>query len=151
MLSVPHRRPGRQNCLLRGSEKRCRTDRFCCSVCNPSQRNSHLATAVYAVRLVERVPASFEHKDGLQIGFGKCVEQPSEAIAPFEDVFANAKTSAGCETIGKQRDVPLWNHSSAPHSQQLVGCDVELQAPFRKVPALTRQRWIKKNIGGSQT
>lgn len=95
--------------------------------------------------------ASLKRKNGVQIGSGECVQEPSEAVIPFEDVFANAKLSVCCETIRKQGDVPLWNHSRAPHSQQLFGRDVELQPPFGNVRAFSRQRGIKRNVGGSQT
>ena len=60
--------------------------------------------------------ASLECKYGMEIGFGECVQKPGKAVIPFEDVFANPQSSGSRETIGKQGDVSLWNHSSAPHS-----------------------------------
>ena len=35
-------------------------------------------------------------------------------LLSFEDVLTNAQSATGCETIGEQGDVPLWDHSSAP-------------------------------------
>jgi hypothetical protein len=46
---------------------------------------------------------------------------PHPDIQNLIDVFANAQPSGSRETIGKDGDVSLRNHSTAPHGQQLLG------------------------------
>jgi len=95
--------------------------------------------------------ATFESHGGFQLRLGQCVQEPCEAIVSFEDVLTNAQPATGCETIGEHGDVPLWDHSTAPHGQQFVGRDVELQPPFGDVRTFARQRGIEWNVGGRQT
>jgi hypothetical protein len=45
--------------------------------------------------------ASLEGEDGLQVRFLERVQQPSETVVSFENVFANAHSTLGSETIGK--------------------------------------------------
>jgi hypothetical protein len=74
--------------------------------------------------------ASFERKNGLQIGLGECVQEPGEAVIPFEDVFANAQPPCSRETIRKQGDVSPRNHSklraASSSSAEMLSCSRHL-------------------------
>jgi hypothetical protein len=86
------------------------------------QRLAQSEVEVFREAVVRKVAslqgrASLESQGGFQLRFGECVQELCEAIISFEDVLTNAEPTTGSETIGEQGDVPLWDHSSAPHGQ----------------------------------
>ena len=107
-----------------------RVDRFkACANRFEGERFAESEVQVFRETIVGKVAslqrrASLERKNGRQIGLRERAEEPSETVVPFEDVFANASCSAGCEAVGEPRNVSLWNRSSAPDGQQLFGWDV---------------------------
>jgi hypothetical protein len=58
--------------------------------------------------------SSLESQDRPQVGLSEAAQKPREAIVSFENVIANPHTALCRETIGKQGNVSLGNHSSAP-------------------------------------
>jgi hypothetical protein len=58
--------------------------------------------------------SSLESQDRPQVRLSEAAQKPGEAIVLFENVFANPHAALSRETIGKQGNVSLGNHSSAP-------------------------------------